>query len=252
MPRTNNLEPELTIQRNKNMNFFQNTARTVTRIVKTVVLVGAACLASRDAHGQGRGLDLYRATRIYDLGHTNSASASALSLTNLANDIHGMDGISTIYLQCGTNQSPGAGTNGVTCSIYLSPDQTNWNILTNYSLITSNTTFLVTNGMYGGTNLFCTNRLEYPFTWTVPTASTAGSSTPFASPVGFGFTNGGAITVSNQGWTVVGFDAGVLASQGASAGTLPPRYLQLVWTVPASNFSTMSGILTTSSRQNYP
>lgn len=234
------------------MNPFKTLAKKVSRIVMIGLAIVAACLACHDAHGQGRGLDLFKAPRIYDLGRTNLGAGGALVQSNWFSDIHGSDGISTIYLYAQTNQTPAVGTNlSLTATIFLSPDQTNWYSLTNYSVVTTNTTFLTTNGNYGGTNLICTNRLEYPFNWTVPTPNIAGFPTPYAGLGSWTYTNGGAITTTNGGWYVVGFDAAYLNAQLPS-GTLPCRYVNVQWSLAASNFWNVGAILTTYSRQNYP
>lgn len=238
--------------------------KNIWRLAKAGCLILAlTCMVVTGAFGQGRGLDVFKATRMFNLGVTNTvASGSASSVTNyVIQDIHGMDGISTIFLFSNTNSGAAAGTNlSLTCSIYLSPDQTNWNILTNYAVITSNTLFTVTNGYYGGntnytyavTNgLLATNHLLYPFTWTVPTGAGSGFVTPYGAVSSFSFTNGGAITISNTSTiTAVGFDMGAISTQ--SATTTPPRYMQLVWTAGAENFYTVGGVLMTYSRQDYP
>jgi hypothetical protein len=233
----------------------------MNRIKNILVALAVASLTTLSAFGQGRGLDVFKATRLINLGVTNGGAGGSSSVTNAYQDVHLFDGYSTIFLWAATNQTAGAGTNlSLTCGIYLSPDQTNWNVLTNFCVVTSNTTFVVTNLNYGGntnylyatTNgLLATNTYLYPATWTVPSASTAGFATPYPSEAGWGYTNGGLITLSNSSSQyAVGFDMGAISTQ--STITTPPRYLRLVWNLGASNYWAVGGTLVTYPHQSYP
>ncbi len=142
------------------MNLFKSLVNKISRAVKISAAIGVACIACHDVSAQGGiGFDFFKAPRFFNLGETNNANASAASITNLYSDVRGAVGISTIILYSGTNQTPGTGTNlSLTCNVQVSPDQTNWFTLTNYALVTSNTTSVATNLFYGANTNYASRR----------------------------------------------------------------------------------------------
>jgi hypothetical protein len=147
--------------------------------------------------------------------------------TNNPVDIVGFCGVGTITLLSSTNAG---GT--LTATIQTSPDTTNWTDLANFALVNSQTSFSITNGYYGGTNLYVTDAFLLPYTSTTPVAATAGFATPYSAYLPF--TNSGAVTITTAG----AYQIGVNLSDS-------PRYLHLKWTATAAatNGTTVVGAL---------
>ncbi len=115
-------------------------------------------------------------------------------VTNGPQDKLGAIGQGYIDIFSSTNSS----TNIMTAQIFTSPDTTNLTALANYGLISSTTSIIITNTLYGSyTNLIATNNVLLPGTYTTPTPATAGYATPYLAQIPF--TNTGAVTITGKG-----------------------------------------------------
>lgn len=193
------------------------------KILASLIFAAAIAGFTEKAEAQGRGFDLFGATRgIVLVAPTQTASVSGGS-TNQPIFIRYYGGIGTIDLNAYTN----AGTNVVTVTPQTSVDNTNWSTLTNYAVATL-TNIVNTNLYYAPgtnaslTNLLTTNSTLLPGVLTAINPATAGyAGGSYVNPAPY--TNGGAYTMTAQSATI--------AFQTADAGT----YLRLLFTTVGTN-----------------
>ena len=191
------------------MNTFKNT------LLIGLALCGLTCTALAQ-----RGNDAYAVPRTVQIAPLQNLTVNAGVglITNSPVDIRIYSGVSKITFMVETNTGTTGGT--LTGTLYQSTDQTNWIALANYALSTK-TTIITTNLMYGGTNLLSTNVYILPGVQTIPTAATAGFATPYFAQAAF--TNTGAITLTTPGIVEIGINTDD-----------DLRYLQLVFTAGGS------------------
>ena len=184
------------------------------QILFTVGLLAVALNASAQ-------FNLFEQPRIIALTYPKTITATD---SNSVIDIHGYEGVGTVYITGTTNQS----TNVTTAQLFTSPDRTNWTALT-YALATSNAV-VYTNLNYGSGTPLATNTVMRAGTKTTPTAATAGFATSYISPALY--TNNGAINLG-QGLAVVGF---VIPDAG--------RYLQISYVIGGTTTNSVSATFT--------
>lgn len=200
-----------------------------------MILAGALALVTFTASAQ-RGFDTFAAPRTVVLATPQKITETAPVVTNGPVDIRVFDGTAMVLIQSLTNT---VGT--VTAQLYTSPDQTNLTALANYALATS-TSITYTNYRYGTNGvLTAANTYLLPGVWTTPTLP-AGFVSGYLSPAQF--TNSGAVTITQKGAYMVGFNA----------NDAPDRYLYIVWsglTGTTTNFTvgaTLTGHISTEVR----
>ena len=169
--------------------------------------------------------DTFSATRTAVIA-PNTVIATAASVTNGPFDRALFIGTGKIDILANI----GSG-DGLTATIYGSPDQTNLTAISNFALVSGATTISSTNYYYGTNGLTAKNSILLPGTSTTPTAATAGFSTAYINPLPF--TNTGAITLT----TITNVSVGIrLIDQ--------PRYLYIITTMTGTNPSSYSAVLT--------
>ena len=173
--------------------------------------------------------NLYTALTAYYAGVTKPATNSVL-MTGQAGDVL-LTAISSIAgvtnwnysFYATTNISP-VPTGTLTATLQESPDTVTWTDLARYAIGTSSS-LVVSNLAAGGV---ATNVCLLPGVWTTPTASSAGSSTPYMTQAAF--TNTGALDLIGSPISEIGFR--VQPKKG---------YLQVVWT--ATGYLTSNSIV---------
>ena len=174
----------------------------------TILAVASLCCTVARAQ-----FDLFGAPRSLVLAAPGT-SVAALA-TNGPIDIHGYVGIAVVDITSSTNPPGGS----CTAQLFTSNDQTNYTAVTYASAVSSSV--IVTNLMYGSTNMLATNTMFAPGTVTTPTAGTAGWATTYLAPAAM--TNTAAVTITSKAYYELGFNAD-------DAG----RYLYIVWTPTTS------------------
>lgn len=189
------------------MKFIKNTLLGLAVVILALAMPAAAAIDD----------DVFTTTRTVLIGTPGQLVHNILLTTNGPVDLLGYTGRGQIILNVATNMTV-LGT--VTATIETSPDSTNWTGLGNFALINSATSVSYTNLYYGGTNLIVTDSFLLPYTATLPSAASAGFSTPYPAN-SIPFTNAaGAITVSSMATPfIVGLNL-----------TDNPRYIHVIWT----------------------
>lgn len=186
-----------------------------------------------------RGWDLFSVPRYFVYGPTNLKVATAV-YSNAPIDLLPMTGIGNLLITCQTN----TGSNGMICTatIYTSTDATNWTSVSNFALITNNTSLIFTNTTYGGFNagsLTNTNTVLLPGTVTTPNAASAGFATSYLAPILF--TNAaGAISMQISGETLIGLNLDNLG-----------RYLSVAFTPTGTTTNETVGFVLQGYLHNY-
>ena len=168
------------------------------KILKISLMILAVASFTCIANAQ-RGVDMFGVPRSLVLAAPQALAVPTLLVTNGPIDTHGYEGIGVVDMFSLTN----AAAMTITASFFTSPDQTNLTALANYALAVS-ASESITNYMYGGTSLICTQTKLAPGTVTAPTASSAGWATPYLLPAAF--TNNGAVTLTAKGNYEIGYN----------------------------------------------
>ena len=149
---------------------------------KLVLLI----LAVASLSFSGLAADTYAGARTLTLAAPAlySGGGAVNSGTNAWIDIRAFEGIAKIDILACTN----VGNSAATVTIQSSDDQTNLTTLSSVSYAVA-TSAIITNVLYGGTNLTATDVFNLPGTLTAPTASSAGFATPYINYATAPFTN---------------------------------------------------------------
>lgn len=169
-------------------------------ICKILTGLALVCTAT-GAFAQGAAYDAFGAYRTIVWTVPSVAITTGLS-TNQPIDISPFLGIGKIDLTVTTNVAAG-NSGGMTNTIEMSKDLTNWVALTNIALATAYV-YPVTNNFYGS-NLKATNTYNLPGSVVSPSpVATAGYAIP--ALVSYGFTNGSTVAVGAGGTFTLGFN----------------------------------------------
>ena len=200
---------------------------------KFILGIAVAVMAAVSAQAQ-LGFDTFNTTRSYVLAAPFNLIATSGIVTNSAFDALSPIGVATVDVTVVTNTGATGGT--LTLTLQTSQDTTNWTSVPGIAFINSTTSLAITNGFYGGTNLYATDLLLLPGTVTTPSAAVSAWATPYLAKLPF--TNSGALSVAATGNYKLGFN---IKDQS--------RYLRTVWTPggTVTNFSA-SAVLTTASQ----
>lgn len=214
----------------------------ISTVIKTAVIaaaiVAAVVLAPQSAKAQGRGFDLWGASRVVTVtpitqasNNTATTGTNSFPITNGWIDIHAFNGVGYLSFFCCTNWITNIQTAGqlFTNQPQVSNDGSNWVSLTNYAF-SSNLAIVFTNYSYGGTGgtgstNVATNNTLLPGVIQNPTASTAGFATPYLLPNPF--TNSAAVVVTPFTQYTLGFKVDDQLG----------RYLRCNWTTGGQTFT---------------
>jgi len=187
----------------------------------TKFILGLALVASVVTAG-AQGIDTYKTQRAIVLAAPTVLTAANATVTNGPIDIGGYLGIGYVDLTTCTNAG-----GALTATLENSNDTTNWTAVSNFSLISTTTSFTYTNTSNPAysTNVYATNPYLLPGLITTPSAYLSGFvAIPYLNYGANPFTNSGAITVTAKGVYRAGFNV-----QDAK------RYLHIVWTPTGSS-----------------
>ena len=181
------------------------------RFNKWIIGLAAVGVMACAAHAQ---YFPFNSTRTLVLAPMENIVPATLIKTNASVDRGYLIDDLTVNISCVTNTGTGGGA--LTATIEGASDNTNFTALSNYALITSNTTFNIAN--YGlPTPVTNANAVLLPGLLTTPAAATAGFATPYLASLQY--TNTGAVTISSGGNYVVAFRKSVDL----------PRYIHIVF-----------------------
>jgi len=204
--------------------------------IAIVILALFALLVPAEAQP---GYDMFMTPRTFVLGAPTAYAAAASTNTWL--DLHMVVGMAKVDFTAYT-----VGTGTITATLYGSADTTNWWSLTNYAKAIPTTT-IYTNYYYPSSTNWGTNLVNMPGTSTTPTASTAGFSTVYLSPVAF--TGTGAWTLTANTAPNGDSNASYIQTLGIDTALLP-RYVRVVWGGTATNGVT-AAVLTARTKSTF-